>query len=762
MSRYAEVLVDVANRRLDRSYHYLIPDHLMIHVGMTVVVPLKNRKVKGLVVIVTDDPPELEGEITLRTIEGILEEQRLIPYELIELAGWLAETTICPIAQALHSVWPFLKGKAEEWIFPLAGMEDEDVKVLKLLDPETYKVLQILNRARRGGLPEKELCKKPEVKVSLIEEMMKQGWIKKELKFSRAGSVKNISEKEVDLDPDSTELKKEIFTAAVFAESNIELNSAQQRAVENIWKAKDKKEGGTVLFFGVTGSGKTEVYRELTARVLREGGDVILLVPEISLTSQIARVFLDQFGEMVGIIHSGISTGEKLSLWEKVLTGKKRVIIGARSAVFSPLPNLQLIILDEEHDNAYKQDENPKYHARDVARKRMEKRKGLVVLGSATPSLEAYAAAHKSKIDLITLPERFNKIALPSVEIVDMKKELATGNKSMFSYALRSKLQERIDRGEQSILFLNRRGYSTFVFCRECGYVARCPHCDVSLTFHSQKQELCCHYCNYTQPVFHHCPECGSRFIRFFGQGTQKVEEEVSSLFPGIEVLRLDTDTTAGTGKHSEIIDRFRRQEVPILVGTQMLAKGLDFPNVTLVGVIAADQLLNLPDFRSRERAFQLLTQVAGRAGRGNTRGEVVIQTYSPEDRSIIRASKQDYVKFFWEEIAYRKRQGYPPFSHIIRIIIFHEKEEKVIKAAHELADSIRVSLKKEEHKNYDILGPAPAVLTKLKNEFRWQISVKGKNPEILRKIIHKGVQTFYQGIFSSGIKLSIEVNPLS
>ncbi len=762
MKGYAEVLVDVANRRLDQSYHYGIPESLAVQVGMTVMVSFNNRKVQGLVVRITEEPPQLDQGVIIRPIETILEAKCLIPLELIELATWLSEATICSIAQALHTVWPFLKGKAEHWIVPMVGMNEEDVKVLEVLDPDTYNVLAVLNRAKRGGLAESVLLKRANVKSNLLEEMLKQGWISRESRFLKQGASK--AQTTTPRTRDSKQITESAEKRAQWPEHKAELSlsPSQQKVAREIWQAYQKKEGSTVLLHGITGSGKTEVYKDVVTRVLQDGGDVIILVPEISLTSQISKVFLESFGELVGIIHSGISTRDKLGLWENILAQGKRIIIGARSAVFVPLPNLSLIILDEEHDNAYKQDENPKYHARDVARYRMTQRQGLVVLGSATPSLEAYAASQRGKVHLLSLSERYNLRALPSVEIVDMKQELANGNKSIFSYALRDKLRTRIERGEQSILFLNRRGYSTFVFCRECGFVARCPQCDVSLTFHSHKQELCCHYCNYQQEIFHRCPDCGSRYIRFFGQGTQKVEEEVANLFPGVKVLRLDTDTTVGAGKHLEILERFRHEKVPILVGTQMLAKGLDFPNVTLVGVISADQLLNMPDFRSRERAFQLLTQVAGRAGRGEVPGDVVIQTYSPQDRSVIRAAKQDYTAFFWEEIAYRKQLGYPPFSHIIRILVFHEREEKVIRSANDLANHIRLALTIGGEEPYQILGPAPAVLTRLKNEYRWQVSVKGKNPDVLRKIVYRGVQAFYQSTESSGIKISIEVNPLS
>lgn len=755
MERFAEVLVDVANRRLDQTYYYLVPENMDLRAGMTVLVPLQYRKVQGLVVRVTEKLPGEAEEYKLRPVEKILEEDCLVPPELIDLACWLAETTICPVAQSLHTVWPFLKGKLEEWIIPLAGMKDRDVQVLKILDPDTYNVLAVLNRARRGGLPQDLLLKRARVSKDFVNELEKEGWLKKEIRFSgQAQALKKRLQ--------GTQSKCRKGEDCSEREIRIVLTPEQEKAVEYIWNAYKNKDKKTVLLHGVTGSGKTEVYREVVSRVLAEGGDAIVLVPEISLTSQIARVFQEQFGEMVSVIHSGINSGEKLRIWQEILAGRKRLVIGARSAVFAPLPNLRLIILDEEHDAAYKQDENPKYHARDVARKRMKQKDGLVVLGSATPSLEAYTAGKRGLIGLTELTKRYNKKTMPKVQIVDMKNELARGNKSIFSFALMNRLRERAARGEQSILFLNRRGYSTFVFCRECGYTARCPNCDVSLTYHSQNQELCCHYCNYRLGVFHNCPECGSRYIRFFGQGTQRVEEEVSIFLPGVPVFRLDTDTTTGSGRHREILEKFRRQEASVLVGTQMLAKGLDFPNVTLVGVIAADQLLNMPDFRSRERAFQLLTQVAGRAGRKEKPGEVIIQTYSPEDRAIVHAARHDYSSFFWEEIAYRKELGYPPFSHIIRILVYHEKEEKVVRAAYDLTESIKKARTDLGEEEYLVLGPAPAVLSKLKNEFRWQLSVKGKNPDILRKIVYKGVQAFYKGPLSSGVNLSIEVNPLS
>lgn len=771
MFHYAEVLVDVANRRLDQSYHYTIPEQLSVKNGMRVLVFLQNRKVQGLVVNVTSDlPDELEGK-KLKPILEILCEESLVPPELIELARWLAETTICSVAQSLHTVWPLLKGKVEDWIIPLASQNDPDVQTLQYLDPDVYRAISVLQRARRKALPLHVLLKRAEISLVTLDQLLQQGWVKKEVRFvsetdhspkkaaaCEKDSVKQTQEYDAD-ESDTVSPGQKLSSGRTYA-----LTVEQEKAVNRVSEALASGEHQTVLLHGVTGSGKTEVYRELITEVLNQGGGAILLVPEISLTSQVARYFETQFGESVIILHSGLQPREKIKAWESILAGHKRIVIGARSAVFAPLPNLRLIILDEEHDGAYKQDENPKYHARDVARKRMEQYKGVVLLGSATPSLEAYAAAQSGKIRFQAMAQRVGQSVLPPVDVVDMREELLKGNRSIFSFLLQEKLRERVNRGEQTMLFLNRRGYSTFVVCRECGYVVGCPQCDIALTYHSQGQAMRCHYCNHEELPPHTCPKCGSRYIRFFGQGTQRVEEELQGLFPEVPILRMDFDTTRSSDAHRMILERFRRQDAAILVGTQMMAKGLDFPNVTLVGVIAADQTLNMPDFRARERTFQLLTQVAGRAGRSVKPGEVVIQTYSPTDRAIVRAAHHDFQGFFWEEIRYRKERKYPPYTHVIRVLLLHEKEERVIKGAHELADCLRLGMQDPHFGNteWDMLGPAPAILPRLKNQWRWQVSVKGVRLDQLRALLHQGVQRFFKYPASNGIILNIEVDPLS
>lgn len=757
MFRYAEVLVDVANRRLDQSYHYCIPENLSLRIGMRVLVNLQNRKVQALVVNMTDDLPEGMENVNLRPVLEILDQDSLVPQDLIELAHWLAQTTICSVAQSLHTVWPLLKGKIEEWIVLLASLEDSDVKVLEWLDPEAFRAITVLNRSRKKAIALKVFLKRANISQVTLEKLHKQGWVKKEVRF--VATREAVPPRETSKNEEANQVSNGNSPAA----KTYELTEEQKTAVRGVLTSLEEGSPQTILLHGVTGSGKTAVYRESITQVLAQGGDAILLVPEISLTSQVARYFESQFGEQVIILHSGLQQREKLKAWADILSGQKRIVIGARSAVFAPLPQLRLIILDEEHDGAYKQDENPKYHARDVARKRMDQKKGVVLLGSATPSLEAYAAAQSGKIGMLAMSTRVGQSVLPPVEIVDMRQELQQGNRSIFSLSLQQKLRERLIRGEQSMLFLNRRGHSTFVVCRECGYVVSCSNCDIALTYHTQGQAMRCHYCDHKELPPHTCPKCKSRYIRFFGQGTQRVEEELQGLFPEVPILRLDFDTTRNSEAHDKILDSFRRQEASILVGTQMMAKGLDFPNVTLVGVIAADQTLNMPDFRARERTFQLLTQVAGRAGRSVKPGEVIIQTYSPRDGAVVKAAHHDYQGFFWEEIRYRKERKYPPYTHIIRVMLLHEKEERVIKGANELGACLQLGMQEPKFGNteLDILGPAPAVLSKLKNLWRWQISVRGTRQDLLRAFLHQGVQMFFRSPASNGIKLNIEVDPL-
>jgi primosomal protein N' (replication factor Y) len=508
-----------------------------------------------------------------------------------------------------------------------------------------------------------------------------------------------------------------------------------------------------MLLYGVTGSGKTEVYLQAIACMLQKELASIVLVPEIALTPQMTERFVARFGNKVAVLHSRLSAGERYDEWCRVARGEALVVIGARSAVFAPVPKLGLIILDEEHEITYKQEETPRYHARDIALRRAEMHGAAVILGSATPSLESYTKALRGEYRLAKLPQRIAGRPLPPVEIVDMREELKSGNRSIFSRTLQAALRDALAAGKQAIIFLNRRGYSTFVLCRTCGHVMRCPACNVSLKFHSTLAMLCCHYCDYREPYPSACPACGGRYIRHFGTGTQKVEEELRRRFPAARPLRLDADSTARKGEYRQILASFRRGEANVLVGTQMIAKGLDFPKVTLVGVITADTALNLPDFRAGERTFQMLTQVAGRAGRGATGGRVVIQTYTPEHYAVVAARKHDFETFYREESARRKELGYPPFGYLVRLLVSGGVEGNVMKAASLLTGFLGTEI--------EIWGPSPCPLEKVRGRYRWQLVLRGDELEPLLAAAKEAANRFRQCAVTAKVRLSLDVEPL-
>ncbi len=471
------------------------------------------------------------------------------------------------------------------------------------------------------------------------------------------------------------EFEKEVYRDPLQAEDiqrsePLVLTDAQAQVMEPVAKAIAEEQHQMMLLHGLTGSGKTELYLQAISAVLAKNQEAIMLVPEISLTPQMVTRFKARFGELVAIMHSGLSNGEKYDEWRKIHRKEVKVVVGARSAVFAPFTNIGIIIIDEEHETSYKQEETPRYHTRDVAQYRGERHRAPVILGSATPSIESYARAKKGVYQLLSLTERVNGRPLPDVEVVDMRQELRNGNRSMFSLALTEAISDRLEKKQQTVLFLNRRGYSTFVMCRDCGYVASCNHCDISYTYHRKGNSLKCHYCGDEQPMPETCSECGSDHIRFFGSGTQKVEEELAKQFPEARVIRMDVDTTRKKGAHKQLLDAFGQGKADILLGTQMIAKGLDFPKITLVGVLAADSMLHIPDFRSAERTFQLLEQVAGRAGRDELRGEVLVQSYTPEHYSIQLVKEHDYEQFVAKEMQSRKIGGYPPYYFMALLTI--------------------------------------------------------------------------------------------
>ena len=540
-----------------------------------------------------------------------------------------------------------------------------------------------------------------------------------------------------------------------FGQDRFSLNPEQEEALSRIVKAVDKGLFKPFLLHGITGSGKTEIYLRAIRHTLTLGRTSIILVPEISLTPQITEIFKERFGDIVAIFHSSLSDGERFIQWKRILKGHARIVVGARSGIFAPVSNLGLVVVDEEHENTYKQEDSPKYNARDIAVIRAKFSNSVVILGSATPSLESYYNAVKGKYELIRLTERVDGKLLPKVNIVDMREEIMERRfNAILSRRLSREITDALNEKRQVILFLNRRGFSTFVHCKRCGLVLKCKHCSVTLTYHSDIRKAICHYCNFSIDPPQVCPACNNNYMRYFGIGTEKVESEIARLFPCARVARMDTDTTTRKGAHKKILDDFKNRKTDILVGTQMIAKGLDFPNVALVGVISADTALNFPHFRSCERTFSLLTQVAGRAGRGEGTGKVIIQTYAPMQYAIVSASRHDYMEFYRQEIVFRKELKFPPFTHLVNIVLRAKREDRVIKAASSLADSLRTQGAK---KGIEVVGPAPLPVQKVRGEFRWSILLKGANTSELHTIL-KNMPNRYNRI--EGVALSIDIDP--
>lgn len=589
-----------------------------------------------------------------------------------------------------------------------------------------------------------------------------------------AATVKGLEEKGLVVTED-VEVFRDPYQGRKFrATEPLNLTDEQQHVYNNINGRLQERRHGVFLLHGVTGSGKTEVYLQTIQRCIEQDRQAIVLVPEIALTPQMVERFKGRFGDQVAVMHSRLSGGERYDEWRKIREGQVKVAIGARSAVFAPFSRLGLIIMDEEHETSYKQEETPKYHARDVAVKRAQQHQAVVVLGSATPSLESYYAARSQSNDdfaplLLEMPTRALGNKLPEVRIVDMREELKDGNRSMFSRALHKGLEERLERGEQTVLLLNRRGYSTFVMCRSCGYVAGCPECDISLTYHQRSNNLRCHYCGYAEAAPEVCPDCGSEHIRYFGTGTQRVEEELAKLFPGIRVIRMDVDTTSEKGSHEKLLKQFREKKADVLLGTQMVAKGLDFPDVTLVGVITADSALNLPDFRAAEKTFQLLTQVAGRAGRHQLPGEVFVQSYTPEHYSIGHASQHDYVSFVREELLHRRNLQYPPYCRLILVTFSHEQLPVLIRLAENYTRILKEkanaagwlgSLDRFSNDAFDVLGPVASPIPRIKNRYRFQCMIKWRGDVDAIGLALATARRMDDDVQAQKLQISLDVDP--
>ncbi len=740
MALYAGIIVDISIEKLDRPFTYRVRDELCdrIGIGNRVLIPFGrgNREIRGFVISLTDKRPEyLDFEI--KDIIDILPEASATG-RLIELSAFIADQYGGTLNAALRTCLPMKKsGKIKEVKWVSLGISEEET--LSLRDKYTSRhavaKLRLLDALMsEGELSQSIITDKLQVSSSVIKKMESEGVL----------LVKNRREYRNPIK----------LTEGAFYRPK--LNEEQTHVYDSI--VKDYREGkrDTSLIRGVTGSGKTEVYMELCDYVIKEGKQVILLIPEIALTYQTVMRFYHRFGDRVSVLHSRLSEGEKFDQISRAERGEIDVMIGPRSALFTPFSRLGLIIIDEEHESSYKSEQIPRYHAREVAIKRGQMENAMVVLGSATPSIEASYRAEQGIYKEYLLTKRYEDRKLPEVFLVDLREELKAGNRSMFSRQLKKLMEDRLNKKQQIMLFLNRRGSTGFISCRSCGHTIKCPHCDVSLTAHRDGM-LRCHYCGHEEINVKACPKCGSKYIGGFKVGTEKVEDLVKTMFPEARVLRMDADTTRGKDGHEEILSAFSNGEADILVGTQMIVKGHDFPNVTLVGVLAADLSLFSSDYHSAERTFQLLTQAEGRAGRGSEEGKVVVQTYNPEHFAIVTARDQDYESFYREEISYRKLLRYPPVGNLLLIMMTADSEDKVSK----LSDDTGEVIKGYGGRDYVMMGPADPTIKKLSDKYRKVIYIKSPSYETLVKIKNKIEDHRREGNYPYG-SLSFDFNPNS
>lgn len=723
---YAEVLIEYSAKSIDKTFTYIIPTALSsdIKVGMKVQVPFGNKIINGFVTNIKDS---YNDNYELKSIVGIVDKYFCLNKELMELGTYLQSKTLCTKITAYQTMLP-------------SSLKVKEQKT----DYSKYLTYIKINKSQEEI--ESYINKYPRrtKQIEILNNLLKENKILKNI-YSSSSLTQLFEEKLI------CEEKEQIYRLNnhKIENNNVSFTKDQQKALDNI----DINSENTYLIHGVTGSGKTEVYIELIKRVVANNKKAIMLVPEISLTAQIVNKFYDHFGDDVAIFHSGLSNGEKYDEYLKILRDEVHIVVGTRSAIFTPLNNLGIIIIDEEHSETFKQDSNPRYHALDMAEFRKKYNHIPVILGSATPSLESMARALKGVYKYIAMPNRVGKSSLPTVEIVDMSEEMKKRN-TIFSSTLKSKILDRLVKKEQIILLLNRRGYSTVISCKSCGYTYKCPYCDIALTFHKSSNNLRCHYCGYTIYKADECPECHEKALTDYGLGTEKLESEIKKVFPSARVIRMDADTTRNKGAHEDIINKFKNHEYDILLGTQMISKGLNFPLVTLVGVINADGTLNIPDFRSGERTFALLSQVAGRAGRSDLKGEVVLQTFNPENFTLKCVKEQDYMKFYNYEMSNRHKLDYPPYYYLTSV--------KIASKDYDLASKEIIKVKNYLFKNLSnetiILGPTTASMFKLNNVYRFQLILKYKNdPKLFSSL--KELDELY--MLNNKVNIEIDNNPL-
>lgn len=733
----AEVIIDSSVKNLNRVFDYQIPDFLNVKVGSRVCVPFGNKKEleEGIVVKIKE-----KTEVKTKEIASLQKEQ--IDDDYIELSKWMAHRYFCNVADCLRLMLPpgrtskkienRVKAKTVDCVSLLKSKEEiqKDIDTKKVKGQKQIAVLEFMLNNDDVGMADIELF--TDATSATINALVKKGYLTK-------------TPVEVERNP--------FANKKIERTTDLKFTDEQQNAYNSIG------ESGEYLLYGVTGSGKTEIYLRLIERTLNKGKSCIMLVPEISLTPQTINRFVARFGsDNIAVLHSKLSAGERYDQWNKINEGRAKIIIGARSAIFAPTKNIGLIVIDEEHDESYKSENTPKYDAIEVAKYLSDKKGIPLILGSATPSMKTFFEAKQGNIKLLTLKKRANQSTLPDVEVVDLRDELANGNKSMISRKLKEELEENLKNKKQTILFLNRRGFSTFLMCRDCGYTVKCKRCNITLTYHKPENILKCHYCGYEEKVPKTCPECHSENIKYFGGGTQKLEKEVNELFPEASTIRLDVDTVTKKNSHEEILSKFKNENIDILIGTQMVVKGHHFPNVTLVGVITADTNINLGDFRANEKTFQTLTQVAGRAGREKEKGRVIIQTYNPENYSIDYAKSQDFDLFYDTEIAIRKQLKYPPFCDIIVVSMSSKEQAELYKVAKELHAYLKDRIINEKF-GVLLYSPVPCPIDKIKDRYRMRIIIKCKYDDRINDLMNRTLAKF-EKMRTKTARTSIELNP--
>ncbi len=811
----AKVMLTNAGFALSREFDYLVPDELCdkVAVGMRVIVPFgaRNSSAEGIVVRLCDSS-SLEK---VKPIKSLADSEAALSMEQIELCKWMQRKYLCTFSQAYKQVRPpRMSTKIRLWLI----LKEEFDASLHKLTPVQKRIIDEL-KERDGAADYNEIaeCIGGRGIKSAAYALSDIGAIELCENFRDSISIKYIRKARLECSiDDGYAVADELFARRAHVQANMlltlcdsgdmicsdlvsatdgnyaSLNSLREKGFVSIYKERvvreaynsdkykstgayvptdeqrpiieylkgitERREFERILLRGVTGSGKTEVFLQAIEHCISLGRQAIMLVPEISLTPQMVERFVGRFGERVAVMHSGLSLGERYDQWSRMKSGEVSVVVGARSAVFAPFDNIGIIILDEQHESSYKSDSAPRYHAADVAEQRAKKSGAPVLLASATPDISTYYRAINGEYTLFEMNKRYNENAMPKARIVDMRSELFDlHNNSPISIRLQEEIRLNLQKGEKTVLFLNRRGYNTFVSCRECGAVIECENCSIARTYHKKTDKLVCHYCGDMIDNVKECPSCGSKYVRFFGTGTQRIEDEIKKLFPEARVLRMDFDTTSQKGGHEMILDKFKRGEADILLGTQMVTKGLDFPDVTLVGVLAADTALNVDDFRAGEKCFSLITQVCGRAGRGEIEGRAIIQTYQPQNRTINFAKEQSYIEFYENEIIYRRRMDYPPFCDIVCIMLSGEKEQDV----KDEIENIGEILKGEQQINPNIikiLGPAPAPIHKIKNKFRYRVILKVKSGDAILPLLSKINEAHEESRIKNSI--SIDINP--